>query len=421
MSYSLFRRLLQRQRPVICPISGSFGQRFSLHSTPRIYKAAAAAASPFAKDALPAGSLIAGKSSLTPRIHDKLCVLKTKYDGLNERMSGNISDLGRDELAKLSKDLSDTGLIVVPYKRLLELYEELVELQQMIDSGDPSFRDMALEEKQETLDSIAACEREIISGLLPKDSAEKAGAILEIRAGTGGDEASLFSGDLLRMYERFALTKGWKYRPISLDAEGDMVKEAVVEVSGRGVFGVLMFESGVHRVQRVPATESQGRIHTSTVTVAVLPQATDVHIEIKDSDLRIDVFRASGKGGQHVNTTDSAVRITHIPTGIAVENQQERSQIRNKEKAMQILRARLYDRERQKAESQRRESRNKLIGTGDRSEKCRTYNYAQNRVTDHRINFSLYDLEGVMNGSSLQYIVDQLRIQNDLDELARME
>ncbi|KAJ1961116.1 Peptide chain release factor 1, mitochondrial [Dipsacomyces acuminosporus] len=372
------------------------------------------------KAVLPKGSELAGKSNLTPRVHEKLQVLEKKHAEITERLSSSISSLDRDEIAKLSKDLSDADLIVIPYKRLLKLYSELPDLQLMIDSSEPLLRDMAQEERKEALANIALCEKDIIGGLLPRHSAEKAGAILELRAGTGGDEASLFCGDLLRMYERYAQSKGWKLGVMSKVDEGDKVKEAVAEINGRGVFGELMFESGVHRVQRVPATESQGRIHTSTVTVAVLPQATHVQVEVKESDLRIDVFRASGKGGQHVNTTDSAVRITHIPTGISVENQQERSQIRNKEKAMQVLRARLYDRERQRVENERRASRNKLIGTGDRSEKCRTYNFAQNRVTDHRVNFSLYDLEGVMNGASLQYIIDQLRIQHDLDELADM-
>ncbi|KAJ1844598.1 Peptide chain release factor 1, mitochondrial [Coemansia sp. RSA 2708] len=336
-------------------------------------------------------------------------------------MSGDVSDLDRDELARLSKELSEAGHVVTPYARLLELYSELVELQQIIGAEDAALRGLAQEERQEALDNVAACEHEIIGALLPKDSAESAGAILEIRAGTGGDEASLFCGELLRMYERFAQLRGWKFNLMSMVDEGDMVKEAVAKVSGRGVFGVLMFESGVHRVQRVPATETQGRIHTSTATVAVLPQATDVHIEVRDSDLRIDVFRASGKGGQHVNTTDSAVRVTHIPSGIVVENQQERSQIQNKEKALQILRARLYERERQRMANERRASRNRLIGTGGRSEKCRTYNYAQNRVTDHRINYSIYDIEGMMGGSALQQVIDQLRIQHDLDELASLD
>ncbi|KAJ2721645.1 Peptide chain release factor 1, mitochondrial [Coemansia sp. Benny D115] len=372
------------------------------------------------KLAMPPGSELAGSSNLTPKVHEKLQQLQAKYALLSERMSGNISDLSRDELAKLSKEYSDTGLIVTPYVRLLEHYSELTELQQMIESKDQSLQSMAKEERAATLESIGECEREIIGVLLPKDSAEQASAIMEIRAGTGGDEASLFARDILNMYTRYVQRRGWKLDIISSNHDGDQIKDAVVEISGRRVFGSLMFESGVHRVQRVPATDTQGRIHTSTVTVAVLPQPTDVHIEIKDSDLRIDVFRASGKGGQHVNTTDSAVRITHLPTGIAVENQQERSQIQNKAKAMQILRARLYDRERQKLDAERMESRKRLIGSGDRSEKCRTYNYPQSRVTDHRINFTSHDLEGVMAGEALQLFIDQLRIQHDLDELASM-
>ncbi|KAJ2359228.1 Peptide chain release factor 1, mitochondrial [Coemansia sp. RSA 2618] len=390
----------------------------ALPSTSMLRCYAAAARS---KPALPPGSELAGKSNLTPRIHEKLKVLQQKFDSLTDRMSGDVSGLQREDLARLSKELSDMGMIVIPYKRLLQLYAELTELQQMMTADDPGLRGLAQEESQEAIENVAVCERDIISGLLPKDSAESAGAILEIRAGTGGDEASLFSGDLLRMYERYAQLRGWKFSIMSMVSEGDKIKEAVAKISGRSVFGVLMFESGVHRVQRVPATETQGRTHTSTATVAVLPHAANVHIEIKDSDLRVDVFRASGKGGQHVNTTDSAVRITHIPTGIVVENQQERSQIQNKEQALQILRARMYERERQRLANERRASRNKLIGSGDRSEKCRTYNYSQNRITDHRINLSIYDIEGMMNGTALQLVIDQLRIQHDLDELASME
>ncbi|KAJ2158136.1 Peptide chain release factor 1, mitochondrial [Coemansia sp. RSA 552] len=370
---------------------------------------------------LPAGSELAGKSSLTPQIHAKLRVLQQRHEELTRRLSGDVSGLGREELARLSKDHSDTGHIVAPYTRLLQLYSELVELQQMIGSDDTTLHGLAHAEREEALAGTADCEREVIGALLPKDSAEKAGAILEVRAGTGGDEASLFCGDLFRMYERFAQLRGWKFSVLSMVEDAGRVKEAVAKVSGRGVFGVLMFESGVHRVQRVPATETQGRTHTSTATIAVLPQATDVHIDIKEGDLRIDVFRASGKGGQSVNTTDSAVRITHLPTGVAVENQQERSQLQNKEKAMQILKAKLYERERQKVDKERRASRNRLIGSGGRSEKCRTYNFAQNRVTDHRINFSLYDIEGVMAGTALQLVIDQLRIQHDLDELTHLE
>ncbi|KAJ1855252.1 Peptide chain release factor 1, mitochondrial [Coemansia sp. RSA 1822] len=336
-------------------------------------------------------------------------------------MTGDISGMEREDMARLAKEQSNMGMIVVPYEHLLKQYSELLELEQMMNADDPDLRRLAREERQEVLENVATCENDIINGLLPKDSAESAGAILEIRAGTGGDEASLFCADLLHMYEKYAQLRKWKLETMSMDSEGDKIKEVVLKVSGRGVFGVLMFESGVHRVQRVPATETQGRVHTSTATVAVLPHATNVNIVIKESDLRIDVFRASGKGGQHVNTTDSAVRITHIPTGISVENQQERSQIQNRERAMQVLRARMYERERSRLDLERRASRNKLIGSGDRSEKCRTYNYAQNRVTDHRINFSMYNIEGMMNGTALQIVIDQLRIQHDLDELASMD
>ncbi|KAJ2772661.1 Peptide chain release factor 1, mitochondrial [Coemansia nantahalensis] len=374
----------------------------------------------WARPTLPAGSELAGKSHLTAPIHDKLRVLQEKHGNLSQQLSGDLSVLGREELARLSKELSDTARVAEPYGRLLQLYADLVELQQLMGDEDAKLRVFAQEERELALAGAAECEREIIAALLPKDSAEDAGAIVEIRAGTGGDEAALFCGSLLRMYERFAQLRRWKLETIAMDSDGDKVSGAVVKVSGRGVFGVLMFESGVHRVQRIPATETMGRTHTSTATVAVLPQATDVHITVKESDLRIDVFRASGKGGQHVNTTDSAVRITHIPTGTVVENQQERSQIQNKEKAMQVLRARLYERERQKLANERRADRNRLIGSGDRSEKCRTYNYPQNRVTDHRVNFSLYNIEGVMQGTALQQVIDQLRIQHDLDELASM-
>ncbi|KAJ2783813.1 Peptide chain release factor 1, mitochondrial [Coemansia javaensis] len=379
----------------------------------RLYGSAAAA--------LPAGSELAGKSHLTAQIHGKLQVLQSRHGELSRQLSGDVSGLGREELARLSRELSETARVAEPYGRLLRLYAELGELQQMVGAEDAAeLGDLAREEQAAALAAAAECEREIIGALLPRDSAEGAGAILELRAGTGGDEAALFCGELLAMYERYAQRRRWRLSAIAMDRDGDRVREAVVKVSGRGVFGVLMFESGVHRVQRVPATDGHGRTHTSTVTVAVLPQATDVHIEIKESDLRIDVFRASGKGGQHVNTTDSAVRITHIPTGTVVENQQERSQIQNRERALQVLRARLYERERQKLASERRASRNRLIGSGDRSEKCRTYNYQQNRVTDHRIGFSVHDIEGVMEGAALQLLIDQLRIQYDLDELASM-
>ncbi|KAJ2227770.1 Peptide chain release factor 1, mitochondrial [Coemansia sp. RSA 518] len=373
------------------------------------------------KPALPPGSELAGKSNLTAKIHEKLKIMQYKHNKIMEQMTGDISGMEREDMARLAKEQSSMGMIVVPYEHLLKLYSELIELEQMMSADDPDLRRLAREERQEVLENVVTAENDIINALLPKDSAESAGAILEIRAGTGGDEASIFCGDLLHMYEKYAQLRKWKLETMSMDSEGDKIKEIVLKVSGRGVFGVLMFESGVHRVQRVPATETQGRVHTSTATVAVLPHAANVNIVIKESDLRIDVFRASGKGGQHVNTTDSAVRITHIPTGISVENQQERSQIQNRERAMQVLRARMYERERSRLDLERRASRNKLIGSGDRSEKCRTYNYAQNRVTDHRINFSMFNIEGMMNGTALQIVIDQLRIQHDLDELASMD
>ncbi|KAJ2550580.1 Peptide chain release factor 1, mitochondrial [Coemansia sp. RSA 1933] len=415
MEYRTFLRALRGSDPLCRRRSRCF-------SASAITSASAAASNRTNTVALPAGSELAGKSNLTPRIHEKLQLLQTKHAALNQRMSGDVSGLGREELARLSKDLNDTGLIVGPYSQLLQHYSELVELQHMIDSKDKSLQQMAREEKTGTLEAIAACEREVVSNLLPRDTTEKANAILELRAGTGGSEASLFCGELLQMYHKFSLLRGWKFNKMSVNEDGDKVKDAVVEVSGSNVFGVLMFESGTHRVQRVPATESQGRVHTSTVTVAVLPEAADVHVEIKESDLRIECYRASGPGGQHLNTTDSAVRITHVPTGIVAENQQERSQFKNKEKAMKVIRAKLFDMERQRVDKERRASRNKLIGTGNRSEKIRTYNFAQNRVTDHRINYSLYDIEGIMNGTeSMQQIVDQLRMQHDLDGLANLD
>jgi len=257
--------------------------------------------------------------------------------------------------------------------------------------------------------------------LLPKDAADEKSAILEIRAGTGGEEAALFAADLFRMYQRYADLHGWKVEMLDLSDTGiGGYKEVIASISGRGVFARLKFESGVHRVQRVPATEASGRIHTSAATVAVLPEAEEVDVHIDDKDLRIDVFRSSGPGGQSVNTTDSAVRITHLPTGIVVQQQDEKSQHKNKAKALKILRARLYEAEREKREAERAAARKSQVGTGDRSERIRTYNFPQGRVTDHRINLTLYDLDRVLAGDSLDKLIDALIAEDEAARLAEL-
>ncbi|HZD24937.1 MAG TPA: peptide chain release factor 1, partial [Alphaproteobacteria bacterium] len=258
--------------------------------------------------------------------------------------------------------------------------------------------------------------------LLPRDAADEKSAILEIRAGTGGEEAALFAGDLMRMYQRYAELSGWRFEVMSL-SETDLggVKEAVVNISGRGVFARLKYESGVHRVQRVPETESGGRIHTSAATVAVLPEPEEIDVEVDEGDLRIDTFRAQGAGGQHVNTTESAVRITHVPTGIVVMQQSEKSQHKNRAKAMKVLRARLYEHERERSAAERAESRRAQVGSGDRSERIRTYNFPQGRVTDHRINLTLYKLDQVLRGEALDEVLDALISADQAEQLAAME
>jgi peptide chain release factor 1 len=295
------------------------------------------------------------------------------------------------------------------------------ELEAMAADPDPDISELARDELERLQATLPDMEHALALMLAPKDKDENASAILEIRAGTGGDEAALFAGDLFRMYARYAALQGWKVEVDSI-SEGEMggYKEIIASVTGDGVFGRLKFESGVHRVQRVPATESQGRIHTSAATVAVLPEAEDVEIEINDSDLRIDTYRSSGAGGQHVNKTDSAVRITHIPTGVVVTSS-EKSQHENRRKAMKNLKARLYDLQRTALDDARSEARKSQVGSGDRSERIRTYNFPQGRVTDHRINLTLYNLERIMPGDALDDIIKPLIAEDQAARLSALE
>jgi peptide chain release factor 1 len=291
----------------------------------------------------------------------------------------------------------------------------------MLADSSPEIREMAQEEMAALQAQLPEAERALALKLLPRDSADERAAMLEIRAGTGGDEAALFAGDLLRMYQRYAEAKGWKFEMISASAaELGGFKEAIASINGTGVFARLKFESGVHRVQRVPVTESGGRIHTSAATVAVLPEAEEVDVQINDADLRIDVYRSSGPGGQSVNTTDSAVRITHIPTGLVVIQQDEKSQHKNKAKALKVLRTRLYELERERMASERAGARKSMVGSGDRSERIRTYNFPQGRVTDHRINLTLHRLPEILEGQ-LDELIGALLSEDEAERLASLD
>jgi peptide chain release factor 1 len=321
------------------------------------------------------------------------------------------SQLAPADYVRLSREFAELGPVVAAIKAYREVTDEIDGLQALLEdaSTDAEMRALAAEEKPALEARRAKLEQELRVALLPKDAMDERNVILEIRAGTGGDEASLFAGDLFRMYERYAAKQGWKVEVISA-SEGSVggYKEIIAEVRGRGAFAKLKFESGVHRVQRVPDTEASGRIHTSTATVAVLPEAEDVDITINDADLRIDTMRAGGAGGQHVNKTESAIRVTHIPSGIVVTMQEDRSQHRNRAKAMAVLRSRLYEHERQTHDAARAAERRGQVGSGDRSERIRTYNFPQGRVSDHRINLTLYKLPQIVEGEALGEIIDAL-------------
>ncbi|MBU6299608.1 MAG: peptide chain release factor 1 [Alphaproteobacteria bacterium] len=325
---------------------------------------------------------------------------------------------------KLSKEHAELAPVIAAVEAYRSAEKQLAEADALVNdsSTDIEMRTLAEQERVELKPQMEKLERDLKIRLLPKDAADSSSAIIEIRAGTGGDEAALFAADLLGMYQRYCQLQGWRTELMSV-SESDLggIKDATLEVDGTGVYAKLKFESGVHRVQRVPVTEASGRIHTSAATVAVLPEPEDVDVVVNDKDLRIDVYRAQGAGGQHVNKTESAVRITHLPTGIAVAQQTEKSQHKNKAQAMKMLKAKLYEMERQRVDSARAADRKSMVGSGDRSERIRTYNFPQGRVTDHRINLTLYKLDRIISGDELGDIVDALVTEDQASRLAELE
>ncbi|HET9511831.1 MAG TPA: peptide chain release factor 1 [Sphingomonas sp.] len=350
---------------------------------------------------------------------DRIRQIEARRDELQALMA--TGDLPGDRFVAVSKEYAEIEPVALAAAEVRRLRQEAESLTYMSQDGDAELRAMAIEELHDNERALEAADRALALALLPRDVADERAAMLEIRAGTGGDEAALFAGDLLRMYQRYADRQGWKVELISFsDSDAGGYKEVVASVVGKGVFAKLKFESGVHRVQRVPVTESGGRIHTSAATVAVLPEAEEVDVDIQDKDLKIDIYRASGAGGQHVNTTDSAIRITHLPTGLVVIQQDERSQHKNKAKALKVLRTRLYEAERERLASERAGARKSMVGSGDRSERIRTYNFPQGRVTDHRINLTLHRLPEILEGE-MDELLGALIAQDEAERLATLD
>ncbi|HEY0837540.1 MAG TPA: peptide chain release factor 1 [Azospirillum sp.] len=355
-------------------------------------------------------------------LDEKFDKVLARHDELRDALAAGTADSGT--FAKLSKEYSDLEPIAAAISELKKAKAEAADLASMIadPAGDAEMKALAEEEFHELTRRVPDLERRVQLSLLPKDEADEKNAILEVRAGTGGDEAALFAAELFEMYRRYAALHGWRFETmeVSESAIGGY-KEAIANITGRNVFARLKFESGVHRVQRVPQTETQGRIHTSAATVAVLPEAEEVDVHIDEKDLRIDVFRSSGPGGQSVNTTDSAVRITHLPSGLVVSQQDEKSQHKNKAKALKVLRARLYEMERAAKDAVRAADRKNQVGSGDRSERIRTYNFPQGRVTDHRINLTLYKIDKVMMGEALDEVIDALISEDEAARLSELQ
>jgi len=350
---------------------------------------------------------------------ERIAAIEARKEELQQAMSER--DLAPDAFVQLSKDYAELLPVAEAAREVRTLRAEIDVLGEMLVDPSAEIRQLAVEEMADLQARLPEAERALALKLLPRDAADDRAAMLEIRAGTGGDEAALFAGDLVRMYQRYAETKSWRFEMISASqSEVGGFKEAIVSVSGAGVFARLKFESGVHRVQRVPVTESGGRIHTSAATVAVLPEAEEVDVQINDSDLRIDVYRSSGPGGQSVNTTDSAVRITHLPTGLVVIQQDEKSQHKNKAKALKVLRTRLYELERSRLADERAGARKSMVGSGDRSERIRTYNFPQGRVTDHRINLTLHRLPEILEGQ-LDELIGALTSEDEAGRLASLD